>query len=126
MWALLWRQTEGRMSKQEFMQLTDRDIVNVLYRPGVHDKNPTPGLPYWPVAYYDQTDPPKRLLSWDEMCVEHWVTHGGMTVAEAEEKTKESGFYDSYTGPAYTPADHDKDNPAPAPRTARGGWSAGA
>lgn len=101
LWALLWRQTEGKISKDQFMSLTDYDLVNVLYRPGVHDNAPPERhLPYWPVPVGGKDEEGAKSLTFQEMYVAHWTQYG---LTEAEALAKFEVWFRGYDGPAFTP-----------------------
>lgn len=66
LWAMLWRFTKGRMTKEEFMRLGDWDMVNVLFRPDKNEDHPERG--YFPVRrrFVGDGGLVERDISWRE------------------------------------------------------------
>ena len=53
MWALLLQNSEGRIQRDQYMDMGEWDFVNVICRPGRNRKGE-----YWPVPRGDKTEGP--------------------------------------------------------------------
>lgn len=69
---MLWRYTEGRLTREQWEDFDDRFWFNVINRPSVHSDD----KPYYPVRRQNPDDPDVKEMSFKEMFAMHWRKHG--------------------------------------------------
>lgn len=83
--ALLWR--EKRMTKDQFLDLSDNDLFNWVGRPSIyHD----PSKPYWPVPRSDPDAPPSKIIGTSELYMNSPKAKALRTMGASEAEIEEA------------------------------------